>query len=140
MGLFRRKPAYCAVCGKEARHRHKPKREWGMEAGTVLCGECHLDKSREYYEGKVRQKCTRCGGTFKITDMWEPRWQWETDGLLCKPCFDEKESTHERRKNFCGSCGAKMGLLRYRPKPKWKMDTKLQLCRGCWDAQKARHG
>lgn len=111
-----------------------------MEAGTVLCGECHLDKSREYYEGKVRQRCARCGGTFKITDMWEPRWQWETEGLLCKPCFDEKESTHERRKNFCGSCGAKMGLLRYRPKPKWKMDSKLQLCRGCWDAQKARHG
>ena len=91
MGLFSRKPSFCAVCNKELTHKHKPKREWNIKGR--LCGDCHFDKSKEYYEGKVRQPCVKCGTTRKITDLWEPRWQWEMEGLLCKECFiDHREN------------------------------------------------
>ena len=48
MGLFSRKPAYCAICNKELTHKHKPKREWNVKG--ALCGDCHVDKTKEFYE------------------------------------------------------------------------------------------
>lgn len=136
MRLFGNKKEYCAICNKELVHKHKPKREWNIRG--KLCGDCHVDKSNEFYEAKVRQPCTECGITGKISDMWEPRWQWDMDGLLCKGCFDKKEKDYGDKKNFCALCSGKMGLIRYNPKPKWKITG--QLCRACWDDQKARHG
>ncbi len=136
MGLFGKKVEYCAVCSKELTHKHKPKREWNINGR--LCGDCHMDKSNEFYEAKVRQPCIVCGTTKKISDMWEPRWQWDMDGLLCKECFDKKESGFNEKRNFCTICSGKMGLIRYNPKPKWKIEG--QLCRRCWDEQKAKYG
>ena len=80
MGLFSKKATNCTICNKELTHRHKPKKEWNIKGS--LCGDCHFDKSKEYYEGKVRQPCVKCGVTGKITDLWEPRWQWDMDCLL----------------------------------------------------------
>ena len=136
MRLWNKSPSYCAICKQELKHKHKPKREWNVKG--PLCGNCHFEKSKEYYEGKVRQPCAVCKTTYKITDLWEPRWQWDMDGLLCKKCFDEKESNHTKQKNFCSLCGAKMGLIRYNPKSKWKIEG--QLCRNCWDQKKAEFG
>lgn len=136
MGLFSKKPTYCAVCNKELTHKHKPKREWNIKG--KLCGDCHFEKQKEFYEGKVRQACVVCGTTQKITSMWEPRWQWDMEGLLCKDCFDKKEEDHGKKKNFCALCGGKMGLIRYNPKGKWKIEG--QLCRDCWDEKKAEFG
>lgn len=136
MGLFSRKPVYCAVCGKKLDHKHKPKKEWNIKG--VLCGNCHFEKSRDFYEGKVRQPCIICGTTRKITDLWEPRWQWDMEGLLCKDCFDNKEEQHKEKKNFCAVCGTKMGIIRYNPKSKWNIDG--QLCGKCWDEKKAEAG
>ncbi len=137
MGLFSRKPERCAVCGAELGHRHRPRKEWGMEG--LLCGECHVDKAKEYHEGRMSRPCAECGAVRKITDLWEPRWQWDMEGLLCKGCFDSKEEGFARKRSFCAMCGAKMGFIRYRPKPKWNMVGR-ELCRGCWDAQKAKRG
>jgi len=136
MGLFSRKPSYCAVCSKELTHKHKPKKEWNIKG--VLCGDCHLDKSRDYYEGTVRQPCVECKKTQKITDLWEPRWQWDMQGLLCKECFDKKEESYAKKKNFCALCEGKMGLIRYNAKGNWKIEG--QLCRKCWDKKKAEFG
>jgi len=111
MGLFSRKPSFCAVCNKELTHKHKPKKEWNIKGR--LCGDCHFDKSKEYFEGKIVQPCVECGITKKITDLWEPRWQWDMEGLLCKECFDKKEEDYAKKKNFCALCGGKMGLIRY---------------------------
>ena len=45
---------------------HKPKKEWNLEG--KLCGDCHVDKTKEYYEyGKARQPCVTCGTSYKIT-------------------------------------------------------------------------
>ena len=89
---------------------------------------------------KVRQgnHVHTCGTSYKITDLSSPRWQWDMEGLLCKACFDKKESSHDKKKNFCVLCGAKMGIIRYNPKPKWKVNGNL--CRKCWDGQKAQFG
>jgi len=74
----------------------------------------------------------------KITDLWEPRWQWDMNGLLCKECFDKKEESFNVKKNYCSLCGAKLGLFRHNPKGKWKIEG--QLCRSCWDSKKAELG
>ncbi len=136
MGLFSRKPVFCAICGKELTHKHKPKKEWKINGR--LCGNCHVDKMQEFYEAKARQPCVNCGIKKKISDLWEPRWQWDMEGLLCKECFDKKEEGFERKKNFCSLCGTQLGLIRYNTKSKWKIEG--QLCRNCWDSEKAKQG
>jgi ribosomal protein S14 len=60
------------------------------------------------------------------------------EGLLCKKCFDEKESGFGKEKNFCSICGNKMGFIRYNPKGDWKI--KGQLCKDCWNSQKTQNG
>ena len=85
----------------------------------------------------MRQKCVECNVSKKITDLWEPRWQWDMKGLLCKSCFDKKEKDFSTKKEFCSICGAKLSFFRYNPKPNWKVEG--QLCRKCWDAQKESH-
>ena len=69
MDLFKRKTKPCIICGKIASHMHKPKKEWNLEG--KLCGDCHVDKTKEYYEGKARQPCVTCGTSYKITDLWD---------------------------------------------------------------------
>ena len=104
----------------------------------LLCGDCHFEKSKEHFEGKIRQPCVECEITKKITDLWEPRWQWDMEGLLCKECFDKKEEDHAKKKNFCALCGGKIGLIRYNAKGNWKIEG--QLCRNCWDKKKIEFG
>jgi hypothetical protein len=55
MGLFSKEPKKCAICDKTLTHKHKPKREWGIEGH--LCGDCHVDKMKEFYEGSIRKNC-----------------------------------------------------------------------------------
>ncbi len=136
MGLFSRKPTVCAVCGKEARHSHKPKREWGVSGR--LCGDCHVEKTKAHYDSMTQQACAVCGTVKRMHDLWEPHWKWDMDGLLCKSCFDSHGEEHEKKRNNCSRCGGKMGIIRYNPKPKWKITG--QLCRNCWDTQKAELG
>ena len=136
MGLFSKKPTYCIICNKELTHKHKPKKEWNIK-GT-LCGDRHFDKSKEYYEGKIKQPCVICKTSKIISELWEPRWQWDMEGLLCKECFDKKEQNFVVKKNFCALCGTKIGLVRHNPKSKWKIEG--QLCRKCWDEKKVEMG
>ena len=136
MGLFNRKPTFCALCKKQISHKNKPKREWAIEGS--LCADCYLDKMQEHLAGTIKQKCVVCGVEKKITDLWEPRWQWDMNGLFCKKCFDEKEKEFNRQKDYCSICGTKMGFFRKIPKSQWKVTG--QLCKQCWDTQKAKLG
>ena len=136
MKFLNRSPKLCAICQKELKHEQKPKKEWNIEG--LLCGDCHMDKMRQYFEGTMTQNCVECKSKKKITDLWEPRWQWEMEGLLCKSCFDKKEKIFAEEKEFCSICGAKLSFFRYTPKSKWKVTGNL--CRKCWDSNKARNG
>jgi hypothetical protein len=55
----------------------------------------------------------------------------ESGTLLCQPCFNKKDADFNKKLNFCATCGAKMGFIRYNPKPAWKVSG--QMCRKCWD-------
>ena len=107
-----------------------------MGCKISLCSDCWQDKMQEFYDASIIKKCINCGGKRKVTDLWEPRLQWDMIGLLCKKCFGEKELDFNKEKNFCGVCGTKLGFIRYNPKNNWKI--KGQLCKNCWDAQKAQ--
>ena len=89
MGIFSRKPSYCTICNKQIVHKNKAKREWGVK--SPLCSDCYLNKMQESYDASIIKKCISCGVKNKVTDLWEPRLQWDMEGLLCKKCFDEKE-------------------------------------------------
>ena len=133
MGLFGRKRANCTICNKEITHKHKAKKEWYVE--SPLCADCYMDKMKDEYDSNIKSKCITCGDKNKVTELWEPRWQWDMQGLLCKTCFDKKETDFNKKKVFCTLCGTKLGFFRYNTKPDWKIGG--QVCRKCWDSQKA---
>lgn len=136
MTLLSRKSAFCVICNKETTHKHKPKKEWGLEG--LLCGDCYVTQMKKFYEQSLRQRCVNCGTEKDVPDLWEPRHQWDMKGLLCKSCFDKKDEEYKNLKEFCSICGKKMGVIRYNPKKKWSVTG--QLCRTCWDSQKAQLG
>jgi len=136
MGLFSGEPAICTICKKPTKHKHKAKKEWYVE--SPLCGDCYISKMQEQYDGNVKSFCDACKIKKNVSELWEPRWQWDMKGLLCKTCFDKKETDFNQKKEFCSQCSAKLGFFRYKPKPNWKMDG--QLCRNCWDSIKEKNG
>jgi len=94
MGLFNKKPSFCSVCNKELTHKHKPKREWNVKG--PLCGDCHFDKSKEYYEGKVRQPCVVCGAT--ICGNLDGNGTWKV--CYAKSALIIKKKIMERKRIF----------------------------------------
>ena len=134
--LLNRKPSFCTICKKSISHKNKPKREWNID--DPLCSDCYINEMQKHYESSVRQKCVVCGIEKEVPDLWEPRWQWEMKGLLCKACFDKKDELFNKSRNFCSMCGTKLGVIRYNPKKQWSIEG--QLCKNCWDAQKAKSG
>jgi len=81
--------------------------------------------------------CSLCGRELLVeADKNKARWQWnmESGSILCKKCFADKSSEHERKLNYCSICNGKLAFVRYNPKPKWNIEG--QLCRKCWDEQK----
>jgi len=103
-----------------------------------LCGDCYISQMQKYYDLSVKQKCVICGIEKNVPDLWEPKYKWEMKGLLCKTCFDNKDSEYDKSKTFCVICGKKLGAIRYNPKRQWSLQG--QLCKECWDSQKAKMG
>ena len=123
MGLFSGEPAICTICKKPTKHKHKAKKEWYIE--SPLCGDCYISKMQEQFDGNVKSFCCTCKIKKKVSELWEPRWQWDMQGLLCKTCFDKKESDFNSKKAFCTLCGIKLGFFRYNPKPNWKIEGQM---------------
>lgn len=136
MNLFRRKEFVCTVCKKTTGHKHKPKNGWQVEG--PLCGDCYVIQMKKFYEQGQRQACVDCSIENDVPDMWEPRYQWNMNGLLCKRCFDKRDDDYQRWREYCKICEKKLGMIRYNPKRNWKIDG--QLCRECWDSHKAKLG
>jgi hypothetical protein len=139
----KKQAAHCAVCNKElGRHKYKPSEEWKIEG--LLCGDCHIEKTKEFMlheqaqEQETPDRCAACNIEMADGSSKKPRWQWnmEPGTLLCAACFQKKEADYEKKVNFCAVCNTKMGFVRYNPKPAWKIQG--QLCRKCWDERKSR--
>jgi hypothetical protein len=127
---------HCAVCGKElGRYKYKPKEEWNMEG--LLCADCHIEKTKEFMlRPDEEDKCAVCGKEItEQQDRNKPRWQWEmeSDTLVCKACYQKKDTSYNKKMNFCTICNGKLGMFFYHPKPDWHMEGNL--CRKCWDRQ-----
>lgn len=134
---------FCAVCHKElGRHRYRPEKDWNIKGH--LCSDCHIEKTKEFM---LRQQelqdapdhCTICGKEISLdNDRNKPRWQWEMESgsLVCKACYQKKDSDYNKKVNFCASCNGRLGLLYYHPKPAWKIEGNL--CRQCWDDRNGR--
>ena len=61
------------------------------------------------------------------------------EGLLCKECFDKKEESHEKKKNFCAICGGKDGTNQIQSKE--QMEGRRSVMQStCWDEKKAEFG
>lgn len=133
--LFSRKTYNCAVCGKELKHKYKPKEEWGIEG--YMCSDCHIEKTKEFVnKPEEPDHCAVCKEELGDIAV-KPRWQWEMEpcSLLCQLCFNKKDADYNKKLIYCTVCGTKMGFVRYNPKPAWKMEG--QLCRKCWDSRNA---
>ena len=98
MGLFSKKATNCTICNKELTHRHKPKKEWNIKGS--LCGDCHFDKSKEYYEGKVRQPCVKCGVTGKLQIYGNPGGNGTWKDYYAKTVLTKKKKVMIKRKIF----------------------------------------
>jgi hypothetical protein len=110
-----------------------------------LCGDCHIEKTKEFVLKKQEEKknvddghnlCALCNKDLTLQiDKNKPKWQWNIDieGALCKNCYEKKEAEYNKLINFCAICNNKIGFIRYNPKPKWKI--KGQLCKECWDTR-----
>jgi uncharacterized CHY-type Zn-finger protein len=132
---------YCAVCGKElGRHKYKPSEGWGIDG--MLCGSCHLEKTKEFMlkQKEIPDICAICKK--ELTDhgdddagRYKPRWQWEMESgtLLCKSCYKKMEAKYNKKLNFCAICNSKLGFFFYHPRPAWQIEGNL--CRNCWDRQ-----
>lgn len=136
----KRESVTCAVCGRELKHKYKPKDGWGIEG--YLCSDCHIEKMKEFASKPKHQQeepdhCAMCKSELGDVAV-KPRWQWEMEPgtLLCQSCFGKKEAEYSKRLNFCSTCGAKIGFIRYNPKPAWKIQG--QMFRKCWDERNQR--
>lgn len=84
-------PEKCAVCHKElvnANDMNKPKWQWEMESGLLLCKSCYQKKDADY--NRKTNFCAVCNsklGRF----FYHPKPAWKIDGNLCRRCWDEQK-------------------------------------------------
>jgi hypothetical protein len=127
----------CALCGKElGHHKYKPSEEWGIDG--MLCGICHVEKTKEFAlkpKEETSDICAICKNELADQDQYKPRWQWEMESgtLLCKSCYQKKDTDYNKKMNFCAICNGKLGMFYYHSKPAWQIEGNL--CRKCWDRQ-----
>jgi hypothetical protein len=126
---------HCAVCNKElGRYKYKPNEEWDIDG--LLCGDCHIEKTKEFILKQEVENCALCGKELiEKEDKNKAKWQWEMESgtLLCVTCFQKKDTEYSKRMNFCSICNGKLGMFFYHPKPAWHIEGNL--CRKCWDKQ-----
>jgi hypothetical protein len=129
------KVLHCVVCGKElGRYKYKPNEDWNLDG--LLCSDCHIEKTKEFMLKQEEEKCAVCDKEIiEKEDRNKPKWQWEMESgvLLCKACFQKKDSDYNKRMNSCAICNGKLGMFFYHPKPAWHIEGNL--CRKCWDKQ-----
>ena len=80
----------CSVCKKELSletDKNKPRWQWNMEHGSILCKSCYERKALDY-EKKLNY-CTLCNSRMGFI-RYNPKPKWNIDGQLCRKCWDKQ--------------------------------------------------
>lgn len=77
----------CSICAKdlEEADKNKPKWQWEMGTGSVLCEECYESKRIEF-EKKINF-CAICQKKLSFF-RYNPKPKWKMVGQLCRTCWD----------------------------------------------------
>lgn len=81
-------PSNCAICGKHLVseiEENRPRRQWDMESGTILCKICY-DKKEADYDKKLNF-CVLCNKKMGFI-RYNPKPRWKLEGQLCRACWD----------------------------------------------------
>ncbi|MGZ5472106.1 MAG: hypothetical protein ACXW1A_05935 [Nitrososphaeraceae archaeon] len=80
----------CSICGlhiKSESEKVKPRWQWNLERGTVLCNNCYEKKENKFE--KERNYCFICGTHLKFF-RYNPKPDWKLQGQLCRNCWDNR--------------------------------------------------
>ncbi|HKU50318.1 MAG TPA: hypothetical protein VJP79_10230 [Nitrososphaera sp.] len=83
-------PDLCAICHRELtsdEDRNKPRWQWEMESGLLVCKTCYQKKDADYTR-KVNF-CSSCNGRLGMF-FYHPKPTWKIEGNLCKQCWDDR--------------------------------------------------
>ena len=92
-------PDICAICKKELADNHdryKPRWQWEMESGTLLCKPCYQKKDADY--NKKLNFCAICNRKLGIFH-YHPKPAWQIDGNLCRKCWDRQNNRNNNNTN-----------------------------------------
>lgn len=83
-------PDRCAICNKELtadEDMNKPRWQWNMESGTLVCKSCFQKKDADY--NKRMNFCVMCNCKLGMF-YYYPKPAWKIEGNLCRKCWDER--------------------------------------------------
>lgn len=83
----------CGICQKplvEQSDKKKPRWQWNMESGIMLCQTCY-DKKEAGYVKKLNF-CSVCDKKMGFI-RYNPKPVWNIDGQICRQCWDEQNKT-----------------------------------------------
>jgi hypothetical protein len=80
----------CAICKKELIlefDKNRPRWQWNMEAGSMLCKICFDKKELDY--DKLMNFCVLCNKRIGLI-RYNPKPRWNVEGQLCRDCWDKR--------------------------------------------------
>ena len=83
----------CSSCNKYVKsveERLKPKWQWNLESGIILCKKCFEKKEKEFEI--ERNFCSICNKKMKFI-RYNPKPSWKIKGQLCRECWDNRNKS-----------------------------------------------
>ncbi len=80
----------CSICSRQIKsdaEQVKPRWQWNLERGTILCKNCFEKKDKEFE--KERNYCSICGTNLRFI-RYNPKPKWNISGQLCRKCWDQR--------------------------------------------------
>lgn len=80
----------CAICKAELGDiAVKPRWQWEMESGSLLCQPCFNKKDADY--SKKLNFCAVCGAKIGFV-RYNPKPAWKIQGQVCRKCWDGRNT------------------------------------------------
>jgi hypothetical protein len=80
----------CSFCSRQIKsdaEQVKPRWQWNLERGTIICNKCFEKKDKEFE--KERNYCSICGTKLRFI-RYNPKPKWNMSGQLCRKCWDQR--------------------------------------------------